>query len=71
MKKTGGLGRGMNALMGDDFSVSLKTQTEIDKEYIHQLPISAIDINKSQPRKSFNKETIEYYYKVFNEIKNQ
>lgn len=57
MKKKG-LGR--SAVFGEDFSFeSIKTQTEIDKEYVHQLPINKIDVNKAQPRKTFNKETIE------------
>ncbi len=57
MKKKG-LGR--SAVFGEDFSFeSITTQTEIDKEYVHQLPINKIDVNKAQPRKTFNKETIE------------
>lgn len=57
MKKKG-LGR--SAVFGEDFSFeTIKTQTEIDKEYVHQLPINKIDVNKAQPRKTFNKETIE------------
>ncbi len=59
MRKTG-LGRGMSALMGDDFSAEkIQTQTQIDREYVHQIPINKIDVNKFQPRKTFNKETIE------------
>lgn len=58
MKKTG-LGRGMGALMGEDFSIeAIKTETEIGKEYIHNISISLIDVNKSQPRQTFNQETI-------------
>lgn len=57
MKKTG-LGRGMGALMGEDFSIET-LDTEIDREYIHQLPINSIDVNKSQPRKTFDSESIE------------
>ncbi len=58
MKKTG-LGRGMGALMGEDFSIdAIKTETEIGKEYIHNIPIGQIDVNKSQPRQTFNQETI-------------
>ena len=35
MKKSG-LGRGMGALIGDDFTIeSLNSDTNIDKEYIH------------------------------------
>ena len=57
MKKKG-LGR--SAVFGEDFAFeTIKTQTEIDKEYVHQLPINKIDVNKAQPRKTFNKETIE------------
>lgn len=57
MKKKG-LGR--SAVFGEDFSLDkISTQTEIDKEYVHQLPINKIDVNKAQPRKTFNKETIE------------
>ena len=58
MRKAG-LGRGMNALMGEDFSVDqIQTKTSIDLEYVHKLPINKIDVNKSQPRKTFNQETI-------------
>ncbi len=57
MKKTG-LGRGMGALMGEDFSIET-LDTEIDREYIHELPINSIDVNKSQPRKTFDSESIE------------
>lgn len=58
MKKSG-LGRGMGALIGDDFTIeSLNSDTNIDKEYIHQLPVSSIDVNKSQPRKTFDSESI-------------
>ena len=57
MKKKG-LGR--NAVFGEGFSedLSFTTQSEIDKEYVHNLPINKIDVNKSQPRKTFNQETI-------------
>ncbi len=53
MKKKG-LGR--NAVFGEDFS--FEPISEIDKEYVHQLPINKIDVNKSQPRKTFNQDTI-------------
>ena len=57
MKKKG-LGR--NAVFGDDFSLdNITATTEIDREYVHQLPISAIDVNKQQPRKTFNQDSIE------------
>lgn len=56
MKKTG-LGRGVGALLGDDFG-DIKLDSAIDKEYVHLLPIGEIDINKNQPRKTFNSETI-------------
>ncbi len=57
MKKKG-LGR--NAVFGEGFSedLSFEAQSEIDKEYVHQLPINKIDVNKAQPRKTFNQETI-------------
>lgn len=55
--KNSGLGKGIGALMGDDLA-ELNISTEIDREYIHNIPISKIDVNKSQPRKTFNKETI-------------
>ena len=56
MKKKG-LGR--SAVFGEDFSLdALNVETEIDKEYVHQLPINKIDVNKAQPRKNFNQETI-------------
>lgn len=52
--KNSGLGRGLSALMGEDITV----ETGIGKEYIHQLPIGSIDVNKAQPRKTFHNETI-------------
>lgn len=55
MKKKG-LGR--NAVFGEDFSLEEIVRTDIDKEYIHDLPINLIDVNKAQPRKTFNQETI-------------
>lgn len=60
MKKNG-LGRGMDALMrADNVTLEpLKTETDIDREYIHELPITLIDVNKDQPRKTFHQETIQ------------
>ncbi len=52
--KNSGLGRGLGALMGEDITI----ETGIDREYVHQLPISSIDVNKAQPRKTFHNETI-------------
>ena len=52
--KNSGLGRGLSALMGEDITI----ETGIDQEYVHQLPISSIDVNKAQPRKTFHSETI-------------
>ena len=60
MKKNG-LGRGMDALMrADNVTLEpLKTETDIDREYVHELPIAKIDVNKDQPRKTFHQETIQ------------
>lgn len=60
MKKNG-LGRGMDALLrADNVTLEpLKTETEIDREYVHELPITQIDVNKDQPRKTFHQETIQ------------
>lgn len=52
--RNSGLGRGLSALMGEDITI----ETGIDQEYVHQLPISSIDVNKAQPRKTFHSETI-------------
>lgn len=52
--KNSGLGRGLGALMGEDITI----ETDIDREYVHQLPIGSIDVNKAQPRKTFHNETI-------------
>ncbi len=52
--KNSGLGRGLGALMGEDITI----ETGIDREYVHQLPIGSIDVNKAQPRKTFHNETI-------------
>lgn len=57
MKKKG---LGCGAVFGEDFSIDeITAATSIDKEYVHQIPVGKIDVNKSQPRKTFNKETIE------------
>lgn len=57
--KRSGLGRGVNAVLGDNFSIeSINTQTDIDREYVHRIPINKIDVNKNQPRKTFNQDTI-------------
>ena len=56
MRKSG-LGRGVSALMGDDFT-DIQLDSAVDKDYIHLLDISLIDVNKAQPRKTFNNETI-------------
>ena len=52
--KNSGLGRGLGALMGEDITI----ETGIDREYVQQLPIGSIDVNKAQPRKTFHNETI-------------
>lgn len=56
--KKGGLGRGMEALMGENFAAEA-LDTQIERDYISLLPIAQIDVNKSQPRKEFKKEAIE------------
>ncbi len=56
MKKSG-LGRGVSALMGDDFT-DIQLDSAVDKEFIRMLDVSLIDVNKAQPRKTFNSETI-------------
>ena len=56
--KKGGLGRGMEALMGEGFAAEA-LDTQIERDYISLLPIGQIDVNKSQPRKAFNKENLE------------
>lgn len=56
MKKSG-LGRGVSALMGDDFA-DIQLDSSVEKEFIHLLDVNLIDVNKAQPRKTFNSETI-------------
>ncbi len=56
MKKSG-LGRGVSALMGDDFT-DIQLDSSVDKEFIRLLDVNLIDVNKAQPRKTFNNETI-------------
>ena len=48
-KQKRGLGRGLSSLIGDS-----KVETNINK-----LPISDLTRNKFQPRKNFNKESLE------------
>lgn len=56
--KKGGLGRGMEALMGESFAAEA-LDTQIERDYISLLPVGQIDVNTSQPRKAFNKENLE------------
>lgn len=58
--KNRGLGRGLDALFSQGESVleAAETKKSEDGSYIIELPISQIDINKEQPRKSFDDESI-------------
>ena len=58
--KNRGLGRGLDALFSQGESVleAAETKKSEDGSYIIELPISQIDINKEQPRKIFDDESI-------------
>ena len=60
MAKSRGLGRGLDALFQSAETVLEETETKKteDGNYIHELNISSIDINKEQPRKTFDDEDI-------------
>ena len=60
MAKSRGLGRGLDALFQSAETVLEETETKKteDGSYIHELKISSIDINKEQPRKTFDDEDI-------------
>lgn len=59
--KNSGLGRGLDALFSDSKSTleTMNSPKNEDGEYIIQIPISDIDINKDQPRKNFDQESLQ------------
>ncbi len=58
--KNRGLGRGLDALFSQTESVleAADVKKSQDGEYIIEIPISLIDVNKDQPRKTFNEQSI-------------
>ena len=59
-KKTGGLGRGLDALLSDDFSLDTKAEIETrGSSSINEIPISDIIPNTDQPRSDFDPEALE------------
>lgn len=58
-KKTPGLGRGLDALLSDDFTLSPKSEIETrGSSSINEIPISDIIPNSDQPRTDFDPETL-------------
>ena len=59
--KNSGLGRGLDALFSDSKSTleTMNSPKNENGEYIIQIPISDIDINKDQPRKNFDQESLQ------------
>lgn len=59
-QKNTGLGRGLDALFSSEGVLEqIKAPTSENGEYIININLSDIDINKNQPRKNFDKETLE------------
>lgn len=52
----GGLGRGLGALLGDD--VVKQVQEEKKTDEVVRLPIRLIDVNRDQPRRDFDEESL-------------
>ena len=52
MAKEKGMGKGLSALLGEDFSADFSTPSST-------LPISQIESYQNQPRKNFNQEKLE------------
>lgn len=58
-KKTPSLGRGLDALLSDDFTLSPKSEIETrGSSSINEIPISDIIPNSDQPRTDFDPETL-------------
>lgn len=58
-KKTPGLGRGLDALLSDDFTLSPNSEIETrGSSSINEIPISDIIPNSDQPRTDFDPETL-------------
>lgn len=59
-QKNTGLGRGLDALFSSEGILEqIKAPTSESGEYIININLSDIDINKNQPRKNFDKEALE------------
>ena len=59
-QKNTGLGRGLDALFSSEGVLEqIKAPTSESGEYIININLSDIDINKNQPRKNFDKEALE------------
>ena len=52
MAKEKGMGKGLGALLGDDFSVDFSAPSST-------LPVSQIESCRNQPRKNFDQEKLE------------
>ena len=58
-KKSGSLGRGLDALLGDDFTLDPKAAIETrGSSSINEIPIEDIIPNKAQPRSDFDGEAL-------------
>ena len=60
-KKTakGGLGRGLDALFAPDEDGASAVMPRAGRESVIEVPLSLIDVNRSQPRKDFDEEALE------------
>lgn len=54
-KKMSGLGRGLDALLGD---YEVETSSAASGQGVHEMPITQLEANPQQPRKSFDEERL-------------
>ena len=62
MAKKTGLGKGLEALFGEDLiskTIENKEENNKDKDLIIKVKLTEIEPNKNQPRKKFDEESIE------------
>jgi len=60
-KKTGGLGRGLSALLGDatvDFEARKRNRNSSDPAHFMMIPLEQIKANPFQPRTHFEEEAL-------------
>ena len=58
-KKPGGLGRGLDALLSEDFTLDTKAEIETrGSSSINEIPIADIIPNSDQPRSDFDPEAL-------------